>query len=121
MSRNASSNSKIGDNVAQEFSELFKSELFASASDDVKKATIENITISKQKENGLMGILLGSKMPNIAVYSALILCISLIIMSTLIAFFCNCSEFFLELLKIIVPVITMSLGYMFGKKDTHEK
>ena len=61
-------------------------------------------------------------MPNMAVYSAFIFCISLLLFAVVNMIFSWCSGASLvnmDLFKIIIPVFTMSLGYMFGKSDTN--
>ncbi len=84
---------------------------------------IESVTVIKQMESGKMGKLLGTKMPNMAVYSAFLLCCLLLLFAAIDMLLSCCSEssFSLELIKIIIPVITMSLGYMFGKADSQER
>lgn len=102
---------------------VITSERFVKLSPDIQSMAIENVTLIKQMESGKMGRLLGTKMPNMAVYSAFLICCLLLLFSGL-DMFISCylhKEFSLELTKIIIPVITMSLGYMFGKADTPEK
>ena len=115
MPQKFTSTKQIADNLEA----LVNSEKFSILSSEVQKNLIENVTISKQIESGFMGKFLGTKTSNIAIFSALLLCCILIIFSiivTLLSCMLN-SPLDLELIKIIIPVITMSLGYMFGKSD----
>lgn len=116
-------NQGLDKNIENNISSLITSERFVKLSPDIQSMAIENVTLIKQMESGKMGRLLGTKMPNMAVYSAFLICCLLLLFSGL-DMFISCylhKEFSLELTKIIIPVITMSLGYMFGKADTPEK
>lgn len=115
MAKTPTSTKQIADNLAN----LVDSENFLTLDIDIQKNLIDKVAIQKQTESGEMGKLLGTKMPNMAVYSAFLLCRYLLILagiSMLISWCCG-ETFNLELIKIIIPVFTMSLGYMFGKSE----
>ncbi len=117
MAKTPTSTKQIADNLAN----LVDSENFLTLDIDIQKNLIDKVAIQKQTESGEMGKLLGTKMPNMAVYSAFLLCRYLLIfagVSMLISWYCGESLNF-ELIKIIIPVFTMSLGYMFGKSENN--
>lgn len=105
--------------IADNLSNLINSDNFSGFSSEIQKNLIESVTVSKQIESGIMGRFLGTKTSNVAIYSALLLC-GILLLFALIATLLSCilnTPLNLELIKIIVPVITMSLGYMFGKSN----
>ena len=110
-------------NKEHEIPSLVLSKNFKDLDYNIQAKTIESLeNINKAHiENGFMTKLLGAKMPNMAVYSAFILCCILLVFIIVIAIFsCKAREsFIMDLVKLIIPVITMSLGYMFGKSDSN--
>ena len=111
--------SALSENITTDIPALVGSKGFSKLDANIQKNLIDSVTTLKQIESGKMGKLLGTKMPNMAVYSAFLLCRYLLIFAGFAMFIsCICCEpFNLELIKIIIPVFTMSLGYMFGKAD----
>ncbi len=111
--------SALSQNISTEITTLVGTKSFAKLDADIQKNLIDTVTTLKQIESGKMGEILGTKMPNMAVYSAFLLCRYLLIFAGVSMFISWCcgETFNLELIKIIIPVFTMSLGYMFGKSE----
>ena len=118
MSKTTSIRSGVDDSIIT----MLGTSEFTGLSPKVQQIAIENIRAGKEIESGYMGKMLGTLLPNMSIYSSFILSILFIglILISLIFHICGClsSEFVLEIMKLTIPVITMSLGYMFGKKDT---
>lgn len=75
------------------------------------------------KKGGWLGGFLGTHTSNLAMHIAFIICA--VLLAIVIADFiriCVISESFdYELLNIIVPVITLTLGYIFGKSSNKQE
>lgn len=74
----------------------------------------------KNKDLGWMGVLFGTSenaSKNIAALISLILILGAIVFSCII-YNCGSNNDFIETIwQIVLPVVTLSLGYIFGKKD----
>lgn len=74
----------------------------------------------KNKDLGLIGCLFGNAenaSKNIAALICLILIIGAIIFSCIIYNCGNNNDFIETIWQMVLPVVTLSLGYIFGKKD----
>lgn len=74
----------------------------------------------KNKDLGWIGFLFGTSenaSKNIAALICLILIIGAIIFSCIVYNCGNNNDFIETIWQIILPVVTLSLGYIFGKKD----
>ena len=74
---------------------------------------------NREREGGLMGKLLGINIKNAAIHSGLIICI-ILLATLLIGFFVTYTVnegLCRTLLETIIPVISLSIGYIFGKGD----
>ena len=89
-------------------------------SEDIQVAIADEKT-AKCEDRSILARIIGGKMPNIALNSAFILCCALIIMVIIITLSLKDNMLTLETVKAIIPVISMSLGYMFGKRDSKKK
>lgn len=118
----AKSRTVINTEIRESIGGMVSDDNFSGLAHSIQKMAIENVRAVKELETGCMGKLLGTRMLNMSVYSAFILSVfilALILLSLVCYIFgCICGEFVLELLKMTLPVVTMSLGYMFGKKDS---
>lgn len=103
---------------------MISSKSFSGLSASIQGIAIENVRAVKELESGLIGKLLGTRLPNMAIYGSFVLSVFfvlLILLCVCALIWCGLSyEFVLEVMKLTIPVITMSLGYMFGKKDSPE-
>ena len=115
--------SKSTKKIANDLSGLVDSKKFSNLDPDIQKNLIEKVTTFKQIESGKMAYFLGTKMPNMSIYSAFIICCILLLLTGIDLFISKicCKNLDLELIKIIIPVITMSLGYMFGNSNHKDK
>ena len=73
---------------------------------------------NKAKEGGWVGKAIGTNVKNASINIAFILILLLLIYCALdmIGRYLSCKEFKYELFEIVLPVITLALGYIFGKK-----
>lgn len=74
----------------------------------------------KEKDLGWIGSFFGSSensSKNIAAMICLILLFAVIIMSFVVYFLEKDTDFISKLWQIVMPVITLSLGYIFGKRE----
>ena len=96
---------------------IIESENFLNFDQNLQKKIIDTVYSDKEKDGGVMGKFLGNKPANASMNISLILCALLIVV--LIADFihslCVSESINMELVKTVVPVITLSLGYIFGK------
>ena len=114
----------ISSNLNDTITGMLETGEFTRLSSKMQGLAIENVRIVRKLEAGWMGHLLGTRLPNMAIYGSFILSI----LCVLIVIVCICAtmcdklnmDFSLEVMKLLIPVITMSLGYMFGKKDSEE-
>lgn len=106
----------------QSSNHIFTNETLEILNPSAQKNFIDNV-LSRQIEGGFMGKFLGTKMPNMSVYSAFLFCLALLVFVIIDMCFLVCSGkscLNMDLMKMIIPVFTMSLGYMFGKNDTRD-
>ena len=100
---------------------LISSESFLNLDTQTQNKLIDAVHNNKEKDGGIMGKFLGTKPANVAMNIALIICV-LLILIVIIDFIYSCSrggEINLDLVNTIVPVISLSLGYIFGKGSSN--
>lgn len=73
---------------------------------------------NKEKEGGFIGRVIGTNTKNATINTAFILIILLLIycIVDMVGAYCSCKPFNYESFKMVLPVITLALGYVFGKK-----
>lgn len=73
---------------------------------------------NKEKEGGLVGRVIGTSTENATINTASVLIFLLLIYCILdmICAYWRCKPFNYESFKIVLPVVTLALGYIFGKK-----
>ena len=73
---------------------------------------------NKAKEGGWIGKAIGTNVKNASINIAFILILLLLAYCVfdMIVRYRSCKEFKYELIEIVLPVITLALGYIFGKK-----
>ena len=96
---------------------LLESDCFLKLDPVVQQQILD--TLSKESDNpcGLMGKLLGSKPANLAIHVVLILCLALllvILVDNLHAYRAG-NAINMELVTVIIPVISLAIGYIFGR------
>ena len=102
---------------------LLESDCFLKLDPAIQKQIISAVKTDNEKSGGLLGKLLGTKRDNLAIHAILIICLSLlflIIFDNLHAYFTG-TDINMELINIIIPVITLAIGYIIGNstKCTH--
>lgn len=109
--KNTSTGSKIIDVVSNAD--------FSNLKPNAQQAVLNSIKDESQREGGTMGKILGTKKENIGMHIALIL-------NVIILTFCGidiiCAivqgrSAFTELVRNCIPIITLTLGYLFGKTN----
>lgn len=97
--------------------ELVSSEGFLRLDPDVQKRIIDTVSQSKDRPGGFLGRLLGSRSANLAIQTVLILCLALllvVIVDNLHAYRVG-GDINMELINIVIPVISLAIGYIFGR------
>lgn len=95
---------------------LLESDSFLKLDPEIQKQIISTVKADTQKSGGLLGKLLGTKRDNLTIHAILIICLTLlvlIIFDNLHAYFTG-TNINMELIKIIIPVITLAIGYIIG-------
>lgn len=96
---------------------IISNENFSQLNPQLQNTIITAVNDNKAKDGGFLGKLLGLKPINIAMNIALLICVLLIlivIIDTLHAYHID-KSINIELINIVLPVVTLSLGYIFGK------
>ena len=97
--------------------ELISSDSFLRLDPAVQKQIIDTVSREKDMPGGFMGRLLGSRSSNLAIHTVLILCLALILVvaaDNLHAYRVG-SGVNMELIGVIIPVISLAMGYIFGR------
>ncbi len=98
---------------------LLESDSFHLLEPTIQKQIINVINEHTDKTGGVIGRLLGNKPANLAIHVIFILCILLlflILLDNLYAYRTG-RTINMELINIIIPVITLAIGYIIGKGD----
>ena len=98
-------------------SDFVSPESFVKLDQEIQAQIINSVQDNKKQEAGLLGKIFGTKPVNIAMNIAFIICAILLLFVTIdIIRACILNQSFnLELFEKILPVITLSLGYIFGR------
>ena len=113
----------MGNGISQNYSgidtitSIIGSETFLSLDSDMQNKIIDTVHNDKEKDGGVMGKLLGTKASNASMHIGFILCVLLIILlgiDFVHSYFVG-ESINMDLVNTIVPVITLSIGYIFGK------
>lgn len=96
-------------------------ESFDKLNDEQKKIVLNgnNDAIAKDKDAGILGRFLGSNTKNAVIHIALLICIVLLFICfvDMIHAFATNKTITSEIWNLVFPIITLSLGYIFGKSD----
>lgn len=111
-------NSKLDNSAA--IASLLSSQNFVNLDPNLQEKIIDTVYNDKGKDGGVMGKFLGTKSSNAAMHIGFIICVILliIILVDLIHSYISNKSANSELLNLFVPVITLFLGYIFGKGTT---
>lgn len=104
-------------------SSLLASDSFLALDPEIQKQIIAAVKSEQEISGGLFGKLLGTRRDNLAVHAVLLICLTLLLLIILDNLYAYCAGTALnmELVNIVVPVITLAIGYMIGNggKYTH--
>lgn len=104
-------------NQTDTITSIISSDTFLNLDSNIQNKIIDTVHNDKEKDGGVMGRFLGTKSTNASMHIGLILSILLVILIG-IDFFHSYSvkeSINMDLVNSIVPVITLSIGYIFGK------
>lgn len=94
-------------------------ESFTSLNDEQKNIVLNgnNLIHEKEKDSGSIGKLLGANPKNAAIHFAFIVCAIILVFCfiDLIQSFCPERKITSEVWDALVPIITLALGYVFGR------
>lgn len=92
---------------------------FLSLTENVQNNLVSAILSSREQDGGQIGKLLGTNVKNATIHAVVIICIVLLII-LIFGFYVtynNNEGLCRTILETIIPVISLSIGYMFGKGD----
>lgn len=94
---------------------------FNELNDEQKNIVLagNNDTIAKDKDAGMLGRFLGSNTKNAVIHITLLICavLLLICLADMIHAFATNKTITFEIWNLVFPIITLSIGYIFGKSD----
>ena len=101
------------------FTALVESEHFLQLDSTVQQQILDALSHENDEAGGIMGKILGSNPANLAVHVVLILCLALLLIILIdnIQAYRTSTPINMELISAIIPVITLALGYVFGKSE----
>ena len=96
---------------------FLQSENFSNLEPAIQNQIINLLKQNTDKTGGIMGKLLGIKPANLAIHAILILCLLLLFLILLdnIHAYQSGTAVNMDLINIIIPVITLAIGYIIGK------
>ena len=96
---------------------LIRSDAFTRLPPAVQAQLIRSVEQSGRQSGGVLGRLLGTRPGNLAIHAVLVLCAGLLLLVFLdhIHAYRTRTTVNLELLNLVVPVITLSIGYIIGR------
>lgn len=96
---------------------LVGSDNFLNLDSDLQNKIIETIADGKAQQGGIMGRFLGTEPTNVSMHIALILCGVLVVLLGIdfIHAYKTEQQINMDLVSTIIPVVTLSLGYIFGR------
>lgn len=102
-----------------EIRELVSSKGFQSVTENIQEKALNSIEIQNQNEGGRMGRFFGTKKENAAMNIAFMICCILFVfcLIDIICAIIRGESAYTELIKAILPIITLTLGYIFGKGE----
>lgn len=96
------------------FSGVILNDNFAQLPDEIQQKVIDQVS---KRDGGFMGKFFGNKKENASMNIAVTICILLLLLCgiDIIHSICANTEFHMELISTVIPVISLSLGFIFGK------
>ena len=109
---------KINENInVSNIAPIVSSQTFLSLQPDIQNKIIDTVHEDTFKEGGLIGKLIGFNTSNAslnAAYTVILLLFAFLIIETFHAYWI-CSKVDIDLVKLVVPAISLALGYIFGR------
>lgn len=101
---------------------VISSDGFSCLPDELQKITINSIRENREKDGGFMGKFFGIKKENAAMNIAVTICILLLLLCGIdvIHSIFSDDEMNMNLVNTIIPVISLALGFIFGKGSSKE-
>ena len=98
-------------------SSIITSETFPTLKPGMQHKVIDTIMVSKERDGGFIGKIIGVHPLNAALNVAytVIIFLFLFLLVDMIHSYLSCRKIDMELVKLIVPAITLSVGYIFGR------
>ena len=108
-----------GTKIYTEITELVTSETFQNIPENIQEKALNSIENQNQNEGGRMGKFFGTKKENAAMNIAFVICCILFVfcLIDIIHAIIYDKSAYTELIKAILPIITLTLGYIFGKGE----
>lgn len=110
---------EINHNLSREnlITTIMQSNNFLNLDHDLQNKIIDSVNYNKEKDGGVAGRFLGNKTTNASVNFCFILCCLLIIIVVIdiIHSYYIGNNINMKLVNTVIPVITLSMGYIFGK------
>ena len=99
--------------------DILSSENFLNLDVNIQNKIIDTMHNDKEKDGGFMGRFLGTKSSNVSMHIALIICclLILIIIIDMMHSYIIGNNINMDLISLISPILTLSLGYIFGKSE----
>lgn len=96
---------------------IINSDSFLTLDTETKSKVIAAISSEKAKAGGLMGKLFGTKTETTAIYIGFALTVLLVMLLVAVIFWARTDggSANMELINAIIPLITLAIGYTFGK------
>lgn len=96
---------------------IMESENFVNLDPNLQNKIIDTVYSDKEKDGGAMGKFLANKPANASVNIGFVVCVILIavLVIDIVHSYCVSESINMDLVKTVVPVITLSMGYIFGK------
>lgn len=112
---------KISDSPIKQLCDIAITEEFNGLKPEIQSKIIEELSSNgaSKEDGGIMGKLFGNKKENASMHIAFTLCCILLLLCgiDIVRALMAGETAYTELVKNIVPIITLALGYIFGKGD----
>lgn len=97
--------------------ELISTENFANYPQEVQNRILDSIENGRQRDGGFVGKFFGTKKEITSMNIAAVICILLILICGMDIGYCIFAkaELHMELISTIIPVVSLALGFIFGR------
>lgn len=114
MMPNAINQSSTG---SENITDVIQAKGFLSLDKDLQDKIVDSVNSRKEKDGGIMGRFLGTNTENSSIHISFILCACLLLIMSVdfVHAYCIGAEINMGLANVVVPVITLTIGYFFGK------